>query len=166
MLLGDHRGLRGPPATLSDEVPTIRRARSEEADAIAEVYLSSFKTAMPAVRLAHSDAEVRAWFASVVTPEQETWVAEKGGAVIGLLVLTDGWVDQLYVAPGLQRAGLGSRFIALAKERQPTGLELWAFQVNRPARAFYEKHGFREVESTDGSGNEEREPDVRYAWRP
>jgi hypothetical protein len=56
--------------------------------------------------------------------------------------------------------------VALAKERSPGGLGLWAFQVNKPARRFYERHGFVAVTFTDGSGNEEREPDVRYEWRP
>jgi GNAT superfamily N-acetyltransferase len=54
----------------------------------------------------------------------------------------------------------------VAKEQRPAGLELWTFQVNESARRFYERHGFTEVEHTDGAGNEEREPDVRYAWRP
>jgi 8-oxo-dGTP pyrophosphatase MutT (NUDIX family) len=29
---------------------------------------------------------------------------------------------------------------------------------------FYERHGFIEIERTDGSGNEEQAPDVRYRW--
>lgn len=61
---------------------------------------------------------------------------------------------------------LGDRFVALAKQRRPDGLQLWTFQVNGPARRFYERHGFAAVEETDGAGNEEREPDVRYVWRP
>ena len=40
-------------------------------------------------------------------------------------------------------------------------LQLWTFQVNDRARAFYARHGFREVELTDGATNEEHEPDVR-----
>ena len=45
-----------------------------------------------------------------------------------------------------------------------TGLQLWTFQVNEAARRFYERQGFVAAESTDGSGNEERSPDVRYTW--
>jgi membrane-anchored protein YejM (alkaline phosphatase superfamily) len=56
--------------------------------------------------------------------------------------------------------------VELAKRRQPSGLQLWTFQVNGTARRFYERHGFLAVESTDGSGNEEGDPDVRYVWRP
>lgn len=43
-------------------------------------------------------------------------------------------------------------------------LQLWAFQRNLRAIKFYERHGFRLVRETDGSGNEEREPDALYAW--
>jgi hypothetical protein len=49
--------------------------------------------------------------------------------------------------------------------RHPAGLELWVFQRNDAAREFYARHGFIELRRTDGSGNEEREPDVRLAWR-
>ncbi|TKT00249.1 GNAT family N-acetyltransferase [Streptomyces lasalocidi] len=62
--------------------------------------------------------------------------------------------------------GIGDRFVSLARQRSPRGLTLWTFQVNEPAHRFYERHGFTAVEFTDGSGNEEREPDVRYEWRP
>ncbi|MDP9464580.1 MAG: GNAT family N-acetyltransferase, partial [Actinomycetota bacterium] len=45
----------------------------------------------------------------------------------------------------------------------PEGLQLWTFESNDRARRFYERHGFTAVEFTDGAGNEERWPDVRYA---
>ncbi len=39
-------------------------------------------------------------------------------------------------------------------------------QRNDGARRFYEKHGLHVVELTEGSGNEEREPDALYEWVP
>lgn len=36
--------------------------------------------------------------------------------------------------------------------------------MNTPARAFYARHGLVELERTDGSGNEERTPDLKMAW--
>jgi ribosomal protein S18 acetylase RimI-like enzyme len=68
------------------------------------------------------------------------------------------------VDPDWRGRGIGDRFVRLAKERRPGGLSLWTFQVNKPAQRFYERHGFTEVDRTDGSGNEEHEPDIRYAW--
>ena len=80
------------------------------------------------------------------------------------MVLADDWVDQLYVAPEWTGNGLGSRLIEVAKRRRPGGLQLWTFQSNLGAQRFYERHGFSDAERTDGSGNEEGEPDVRFVW--
>ncbi|MZD06742.1 GNAT family N-acetyltransferase [Streptomyces sp. SID5785] len=146
---------------------TLRRAGAADALPAAAVWLRAFTAALPTVRRAHDDDGVRAWFTHVVVPSRETWVAVgEDGAVAGLLVLDGDELDQLYVDPDRQGRGLGGRLLALAKERRPAGLDLWTFQVNAGARRFYERHGFRAVEETDGSRNEEREPDVRYAWRP
>jgi GNAT superfamily N-acetyltransferase len=111
---------------------------------------------------------VRAYIRDVVVPLRETWVAEDSGtgAIVGLMVLAGDVLSQLYLAPDWRGRGIGDRFVTLAKEHSPRGLTLWTFQVNKPAHRFYERHGFVEAERTDGSGNEEREPDVRYVWRP
>jgi enamine deaminase RidA (YjgF/YER057c/UK114 family)/GNAT superfamily N-acetyltransferase len=145
---------------------TLRRADAADAVAVAEVYLRSFDTALPTVVRPHSDDEVRAYLRDVVIPRGTTWVAEAVGVIVGLMVLDGEEIAQLHVDPDWRGRGIGDRFVALAKERAPRGLSLWTFQVNKPAHRFYERHGFRAVEHTDGSRNEEREPDVRYEWRP
>ncbi|MFC8359237.1 GNAT family N-acetyltransferase [Streptomyces griseorubiginosus] len=144
----------------------IRRATAADASATADVYLRSFAAALPTVVRPRSDDEVRAYIRDVVVPARETWVADAEGRVVGLMVLAEGLLSQLYLDPDWRGRGIGDRFVALAKERSPQGLSLWTFQVNEPAHRFYERHGFVEAERTDGSGNEEREPDVRYVWRP
>ncbi|PKR46034.1 GNAT family N-acetyltransferase [Streptomyces sp. EAG2] len=149
----------GGPAVL------LRRALPADAPALAEVWLCSFAAALPTVRRAHGDEAVRGWFAHLVTG-CETWGAFDGEHAVGLLVLDGDELDQLYLAPGRCGQGLGDRLVTLAKERRPAGLALWTFQVNTPARRFYERHGFTETERTDGTRNEEREPDVRYVWTP
>ncbi|HEY1625475.1 MAG TPA: MmcQ/YjbR family DNA-binding protein [Streptosporangiaceae bacterium] len=58
------------------------------------------------------------------------------------------------------------RLLDLAKRRRPGGLQLWTFESNVRARRFYARHGFTVEERTDGSGNEERAPDMRYVWGP
>ncbi|WP_433573259.1 N-acetyltransferase family protein [Streptomyces sp. CA-251247] len=144
----------------------LRRAEDADADDMARVWLRSFSEALPTVRRAHSDDEVRAWFAHVVVPHHESWVTVADGSVAGLLVLDGAELEQLYLDPSWRGRGLGDRLVALAKRQRPDGLALWTFQVNGPAGRFYERHGFTEVERTDGSRNEEREPDVRYVWKP
>jgi hypothetical protein len=37
-------------------------------------------------------------------------------------------------------------------------------QVSQGAQRFYLRHGFVEVERTDGAGNEEHAPDIQYGW--
>jgi GNAT superfamily N-acetyltransferase len=151
--------------TTSDEV-VLRRATAADAGALAEVWLRSYDAALPGVRRAHTDDEVRGWFRDVVVPQRETWAADAAGVVVGLMVLGPGEIDQLYLDPDWRGRGLGDRFVALAQELFPSGLSLWTFEVNEAACRFYERHGFVAVERTDGAGNEEREPDVRYAWAP
>ncbi|MFD5100534.1 GNAT family N-acetyltransferase, partial [Streptomyces albidochromogenes] len=135
---------------MSDAEATLRRAAGpDDAAAVAEVWLRSYDAALPTVRRAHSDDGVRDFFRYVVVPEQETWVAESGGAVVGMMALEPGSIEQLYLAPEHRGRGIGDRFVRLAKERSPGGLELWTFQVNGPAHRFYERHGFRAAERTD-----------------
>jgi GNAT superfamily N-acetyltransferase len=133
---------------------------------LASLWLRSFSAALPTVRRAHTDDEVRAWFREVVVPGRETWVAAVDVYAIGLMVLDGEELDQLYLDPGWRGHGVGDRLVDLAKARRPSGLSLWTFQVNAPARRFYERHGFAAVEWTGGEHNEEGEPDVRYVWRP
>ena len=54
-----------------------------------------------------------------------------------------------------------------APQRQPPLLRprTGVFQKNMPAIRFYSRRGFHLVELSDGSGNEEREPDAVYQWR-
>lgn len=142
----------------------LRRAGPSDAAAIAEVFLGSFRAALPTVRQVHTDDQVRGWIREHVVPETETWVALDGDEIVGMLSLLPGWVDQLYVAPGRFGQGIGRRLLDLAKERAGGPLQLWTFQVNDMARRFYERNGFVAVELTDGAGNEEHEPDIRYRW--
>ncbi|GAA4011877.1 GNAT family N-acetyltransferase [Streptomyces plumbiresistens] len=147
---------------------TLRRATAPDAAAVADVWLRSFAAALPTVVSPRSGDDVRVYFREVVVPLRETWMAEAadGGGTVGVMVLNGSLLSQLYLDPDWRGRGIGDRFVALAKERSPQGLSLWTFQVNKPAHRFYERHGFVAVEYTDGSGNEEREPDVRYEWRP
>ena len=113
----------------------------------------------------HSDDEVRGWVGSVVVPEREVWLTEDGaGRALAALVLEDDWIDQLYVAPAFPGRGLGSQLVELAKTRRPAGLQLWTFATNIGAQRFYLRHGFVVAERTDGSGNEEKAPDIRFVW--
>jgi GNAT superfamily N-acetyltransferase len=92
-------------------------------------------------------------------------VAEEAGAVVGFIGFREGWIDHLYVHPDWQGRGIGPQLLAKPLQYRQAR-RLWTFQKNARARRFYEARGFRLVELTDGSGNEEKEPDALYEWRP
>jgi ribosomal protein S18 acetylase RimI-like enzyme len=143
---------------------TLRRARPEDAPAVAETHLTARRHALPYLPDVHTDAETHTWVAEVMLPQQEVWVAEIDGEVAGFAAIHEGWLAHLYIAPAHQGKGLGSALLDLAMTRNPGGLQLYAFQRNERARRFYEQRGFVAEWFGDGSENEEREPDVRYRW--
>lgn len=146
---------------------TVRRATAADAAVAADIYIRARHNAVPAIPpMVHPDDDVRCYWAEVLFVSHEVWLADDAaGQAIAVMALEDDWVDQLYVAPGCTGAGVGTALLNLAKERQPDGLRLWAFQSNVDARRFYERHGFVEVDSTTGD-NEEHAPDVLYKWIP
>lgn len=106
------------------------------------------------------------YFREDVVPDREVWLAELDGHAVGVLALDEAWLDHLYVRPGHTQRGVGGALLDLAKALRPGGFGLWAFASNAPAQTFYEHHGMVEVERTDGSGHQERRPEIRYAWQP
>jgi GNAT superfamily N-acetyltransferase len=142
----------------------LRRAGREDSEAVATVFLAA-RAQMTYLPRLHSDEETRAFFVGVVAGEAETWVAGDG-EVAGFVVIGENLVQHLYVRPDRQRRGTGTALLEQAKQRRPGGLRLWLFQQNDGARRFYKRHGFRLVELTDGSGNEEGLPDALYEWLP
>ena len=144
----------------------IRPARSADAEAIADVHLDSRREAMPWLPMLHSREDTIAYFAGHVLLHEEVLVAEVNQLVVGFIALEGDHLDHLYIAPAYQGRGIGDTLLAMAKEVRPDGLMLWTFQRNARARQFYEARGFVAAELTDGSRNEEREPDALYRWLP
>jgi ribosomal protein S18 acetylase RimI-like enzyme len=152
-----------PRASL--EVVKIRPVEPGDTEGVGDVFLAALAgmTYLPDL---YTDAETRTFIRDVLLPNNEVWVAEKGGRVIGFAGLGEDVLRHLWVEPEAQNRGVGTALLALAKERRPGGLRLSVFQKNVGARRFYERHGFTLAELTDGRDNEEREPDARYEWRP
>jgi ribosomal protein S18 acetylase RimI-like enzyme len=83
-----------------------------------------------------------------------------------MLLLDAEWIDQLYMDPEVRHRRIGSELVSVAKRERPDGLRLWTFVSNVDAQRFYQRHGFTEVERSDGSHNKEGAPDIQYAWDP
>jgi ribosomal protein S18 acetylase RimI-like enzyme len=141
----------------------LREATPEDAPELAGLFVAARTDAMPYLPQLHPVAETHAFVASLVA-DGGTWLVERDGAPVGFLVLRGAHVEQLYVHPAHQRSGVGSRLLRHAQCLRPDGLELFVFQRNTAARAFYAVHGFTVARLTDGAGNEEREPDALLVW--
>lgn len=115
----------------------------------------------------HTLDDARAFFRHHVLAECSVWVAQAlgDGALLGLIAVSPGWIRQCAVFAGQQRRGIGGLLLRQAQALQPQGLELFTFERNTAARAFYESHGF-ELVAHGVSPAPECEPDVRYRWSP
>ena len=113
----------------------------------------------------HSEKEVARFYNNVVFQNKKLLVAETASKVSGFMVLgDDGLVDALYVGDGYRRRGIGGHLIERAKKELGELVQLWTFQANRDAQKFYLRHGFMEINRTDGD-NEEGLPDMLLEWR-
>ena len=143
----------------------IRRGRSEDAEAIADVHLDSRREAMPWLPLLHSGEDAITYFTDHVLLHEDVLVAEANHIVVGFLALRSDHIDHLYIAPAYQPQGIGDKLLAVAKELHPDGLTIWTFQQNTRERRFFEARGFVASEFAHGLRNEEGQADVLYTWR-
>ncbi len=143
----------------------LRPATADDLPALAEVHLAARAGAGDAFPPSvHSADEVRRWVAGWDLTAHDVRLAARAGQVVGYTRSTPTWLDDLYVVPEAQGAGVGSALLAQVLAERPEGVGLWVFESNRPARDFYARHGFVALERTDGSANEERAPDIKLVW--
>ncbi|WP_027522843.1 GNAT family N-acetyltransferase [Bradyrhizobium sp. Ec3.3] len=142
----------------------LRQLALADMDAAARVHRVAFDHAMPWLVGLHTPDEDRWFYREGVFATCRLWGRFDDDALSGIIAFRDGWIEQLYVLPDAQGHGVGSELLDVAKSAFEQ-LQLWTFQRNARARRFYEFRGFELVEETDGTRNEEKEPDARYVWR-
>ncbi len=120
---------------------------------------------------------------AIPDPRARTILTERDGAIVGLAHTLLGqdatwgaYLDNLHVAYGLKRQGIGTRLLALTGQAvldwsPSSGLYLWVLEQNTDARAFYAVRGGTCVERGEvppPGGDASRlngEPmGLRYAW--
>ena len=135
----------------------IRRATADDVEEIVAIFEPSFAL-LDFLPTLHTHEEHLGFFAERVR-EDEVYILGRGFAI-----LHGDWLEHLYVHPDEIGTGVGHALFEYVTSLRPDGLQFWVFQQNEHARRFYEAHGAVAVEFTDGSGNEEKTPDVRYRW--
>lgn len=152
---------------MNDPLRSIRPFRPADEAVTAEVWhraglaAYSYLPTWQAFSLEHA----REIFRNVILAGCDLWVGTADEQVVAFLALSGSYLDRLYADPREWRRGWGGRFIALAKQISPQGLDLHTHQQNHAARALYERHGFRAVKFGI-SPPPESAPDVEYHWRP
>jgi ribosomal protein S18 acetylase RimI-like enzyme len=148
----------------------FRRATEADARVVAEVYLRSRKELVACAPLVHSDESVCEWVRGQLIPTGDVTVLMLDNIVVGFCAVSRSdecsWIGQLYVHPAYVRLGIGTRLLDHARNELQPPIRLYTFQCNDAARQFYEQHGFKSIVHGDGSGNEEKCPDILYEWRP
>jgi ribosomal protein S18 acetylase RimI-like enzyme len=144
----------------------LRTATPEDAAAVALVLVESRRTFLPYAASPHTPQQTRDWVAEHLIPSGRVTVATIDNRVVAVLAMSEdesaSWVDQLYVLPGFESRGLGSRLLELAHKSAKRPIRLFTFQQNAAARRFYERHGYMAIALSDGEANEEKCPDVLY----
>jgi len=143
--------------------PMLVKLELSNMDAAALVHRTAFDHAMPWLAGLHTPKQDRTYFRERVHRTCEVWGAVDDTAMVGMIAFREDWIDQLYVLPRAQGRGIGTALLGVAQSSFAR-LHLWTFQRNARARSFYEARRFVLLEETDGTRNEEKEPDALYVW--
>jgi ribosomal protein S18 acetylase RimI-like enzyme len=124
---------------------SIRPLQRDDLEGISRVHWRACRIAYRFMGWSYSLDEVRRWYADKMQEWDWGQVACAGEAVVAFIAARDAHLDQLFVDPDHQRAGLGSVLLGAMLTRRLRPITLCVFAENRPARAFYEKFGFRQA---------------------
>src|SRR3954465_13075573 len=155
--------MRLPPQDLPPVA--LRQLAIDDMDSAAIVHRMSFDEALPSLAGLHTPDEDRWFFRERIFATCQVWGYFDRQQLVGFIAFREGWIDQLYILPSSQGRGIGTALLRIAQGKSGH-LRLWTFLRNKNARRFYEKNGFILVKETDGTRNEEHEPDAMYLWQP
>ena len=127
----------------------IRDYRPEDFDAVTILWRVAREKSLPEFQRAkgHFFYEDQDYFRDHVLKENHVFVVEVDERPVAFMAMRDDFIDHLYVHPDYQNRGIGKDLLALARQRSPEHIWLYTLQINRNARAFYEKNGFHVVGS-------------------
>ena len=138
----------------------IRKARVLDTGRVGAI-LSEFIDITDWMPRIHSRAEDIS-FAGIMIDRDWVHVFENM-EITGFIARDQSMIYSLYVIASARQKGIGKALLNHAKSISHE-LTLWTFVANENAQKFYKSAGFNEVERTDGAGNDENLPDIRFYW--
>jgi len=168
---------------ISNSAVEIRLATVEDADAIAETHVASWKATyrgiVPQDYLDSLSIPQRTdrWRSSMISPSgMNIYVADCGGEICGFasggparaeIPGFSGELYAIYLNPEVCRGGIGSRlFWAVARDLQSSGhggMYVWVLKDN-PSRLFYERMGGRPLTAAEVEIGGKTLAEVSYGW--
>jgi ribosomal protein S18 acetylase RimI-like enzyme len=143
----------------------IRLAAAADAAVIAGIHMTSRVATMPYLPpQKRNHDQVTRWAEDVLLKTCRVWVAVRDAEILGYAALEGDMLEHLYLRPDARRQGIGTRLLDEIRRHSPDGVSLHVFQQNTDARAFYERHGFTVLDTSDGRRNMENLPDVTLRW--
>lgn len=132
-------GVRVVRATVEDAELCFRIARASA--------VAGFKHVFPPDLYEFPAETIRAdWMSALTNPDGETYIAFDEEGAVGVISLSDGVLETLYVLPECWGRGVGNSLHDFGLERlRETNVQearLWTLTDNHRARAFYEKRGW------------------------
>ncbi len=164
---------------------TIRRAKIEDAQAIASVWAESWRDAYRGIVPDDflDSIDVERWadrqrrYMGEANGAAATFVAEVDGRIVGwtscgpnrdTTLPFAGELYTLYISPGHQRRGIGRRLMEVAAkslvEAGMASMLLWVLADNRNARRFYEAAGGRVADEQNVTIGGASLREVAYGW--
>jgi len=124
--------------------PTIRPARREEYDEIAQVWMNSFCSTGLEAPSNFLLAKLRARLPLEVENGWSLFVADDQGQLAAMLALhlPKRYLDQLFVAPEYQGRHIGRTLLGFTRQHLPDEIELRCVRENDRAWRWYEREGF------------------------
>ena len=122
--------------------PTIRPARQDEYDEVAQVWMNSWASTGLEDASNFLLAKLRAR-----VPIEKGWslyVADDDGTIAAMLALhlPDLYLDQLFVAPEYQGRNIGRQLLAFTRQHLADEIWLRCVRENEKAWRWYEREGF------------------------
>jgi putative acetyltransferase len=124
----------------------IRPLEADDLADISRVHCRACRIAYRFMGWAYTEEEVRDWYASKLPSWDWGRVACADGPVVAYLAAIGAHIDQLFVEPDHQRAGIGNALLTAMLARQLRPVTLTVFADNAPARTFFGKFGFRQAD--------------------
>ena len=122
----------------------IRKATPADLPALLDIWLE-------ATQQAHDFIEPSFWEGKFedmrdhYLPSADVWLYERDGRPLGFFALQEHILAALFVSPSEHGQGIGSALLEQARS-MTDGLELSVYERNSEAVAFYQKHGFCQID--------------------